>query len=416
MITKATRFQIVKPLDTTWDELGQILRDLSYQATRMCNAAIQMYWEQHNLRLRHKSETGKYPGKEDEQRAYGCSHRNYVYRRLREMYPLMASSNTSQTNQFAMNRWKNDVADVMRLQKSIPSFRLGAPVQVANQNYRLDVIESEKPEFQVDVTLLGKGAEQGRFKLLLDGGDGTKKAVFRRILEGTYKQGAMQIVHSKKKKKWFCVVSYTFTPVKKEGLDETRTMGIVLGIGKFAAYWTFNHGRKRSGLPIAEVEAAEVKIRAISARRKDVQRTAGARGHGRKRRLAATENARGRSSDIRDAIAHKYSRRLVDIAVANMCGRIVVGIPDESAVKSFPWASLALKIAYKAAEKGVIAEDVGVREVLYTCSACGHSNPENIEGNTEFLVCKRCKEQLGMAYNAAKNIVTQEGEKKLATK
>ena len=223
-INKATRFQIIKPLEMSWDEFGQILRDLSYHTTKMCNRAVQLYWEHHNMRLRHKAETGKYPGKEEEQRAYGCSFRNHVYHQLRELYPLMASSNTSQTNQFAMNRWKTDVPEIMRLQKSIPSFRLGTPIQVANQNYRLTVVEGEKPEYRAELTLLSKEAEQGRFLLLLDGGDGSKKAIFRRIVDGTYKQGAMQIIRNDRKNKWFCIVSYSFES-EKVTIDDTRAMG-----------------------------------------------------------------------------------------------------------------------------------------------------------------------------------------------
>ena len=140
MITKATRFQIIKPLDADWDEFGKILRDLSYYTTKMCNAAIQLYWEHHNKRLQYKSEHGKYPSDKE---LHGMSFRNMVYHQLRELYPLMASSNTSQTNQFAMNRWKNDIKAVMQLQKSVPSFRLGTPIQVANSNYHLDVVEEK---------------------------------------------------------------------------------------------------------------------------------------------------------------------------------------------------------------------------------------------------------------------------------
>lgn len=146
MITKAVRFQIIKPLDTDWKEFGSILQDLTYKTTKMCNAAVQLYWENHNYRLQHKNETGKYPDAKMEKEKYSCSFRNYVYRYLREIYPEIASTNTSQTNQFAMNRWKNDVPDIMRLKKSIPSFRMGTPIQISNSNYNLHIAEGEKPD------------------------------------------------------------------------------------------------------------------------------------------------------------------------------------------------------------------------------------------------------------------------------
>ncbi len=54
MPTQAVRYQIIKPVDSTWDELGKILRDLSYMNTKMCNGAIQLYWEWDKFRIKHK--------------------------------------------------------------------------------------------------------------------------------------------------------------------------------------------------------------------------------------------------------------------------------------------------------------------------------------------------------------------------
>jgi len=396
-LTKAIRFQIIKPLDVSWDEFGKILNDLSYQTTRMCNAAVQMYWEYHNQRLAYKQEYGKYP---KDAEIFGASYRTQVYRKLREIYPLMASSNVSQTNQFALNRWKTDVKEIMRLQKSIPSFRLGTPIQVANQNYTLYVAEGEKPEFRADVTLLSREAEHGRFSLLLDGGDASKKAIFRRIVEGTYKQGVMQIVRHQKKKKWFCIISYTFTPEQKS-LDESRTMGVNFASGE-AVYWAFNFGPKRGSIPAGEIEAANAKIAALTARRREMQRTAGTQGHGRKRRLKATESLQGKVAHIRDAINHKYSKRIVQMAVANRCG--VIRLADVSGLNSWPWADLIEKIKYKAQEQGISVQVVDRKKAEYTCSRCGYSNPENIEGNIEFLTCKECDARINMEYNTARNL------------
>jgi len=416
-ITKATRFQIIKPLDASWEEFGKVLQDLSYQTTKMCNAAIQLYWENHHRRLACKAETGKYPGKEDEQRLFGCSFRNHVYRQLRELYPLMASSNTSQTNQFAMKRWRNDVKDIMYLRKSIPYFRLGTPVQVANQNYALQVAEGEKPEFRVDVTLLSREAERGRFSLLLDAGDASKKAIFRRIMDGTYKQGAVQIVRNARKRKWFCVVAYTFEANGENSLDENRIMGVNFAAGTYAIYWAFNFSPKRGTIPVGEVEAVERKVAAITARRKELQRTSGMMGHGRKRKLKPTEALVGKSGNIRDAVNHKYSKRLVQIAAANRCGIIrladMSGVKLEGAFGTWPWADLVQKIQYKAEEAGITVQVADRKKAGYTCSKCGYCHPENVEGNIEFLTCKSpgCGGRIDMDYNTARNIACDAGAK-----
>ncbi|KNZ68681.1 putative transposase DNA-binding domain protein [Thermincola ferriacetica] len=407
-VTKAVRFQIIKPLNFSWDEFGRILNDLSYHTTLMCNAAVQMYWEHNVMRNRYKAEHGRYP---QDKEIYGQSFRNVVYHRLREMYPLMASSNVSQTNQFALKRWQTDLREVMRLQKSVPSFRLGTPVQVANQNYSLYIAKGEPPEYCAEITLLGKDAACRRFTVLLDAGDAPKKAVFRRIVEGKYKQGVMQIIKHPRKKKWFCIVSYTITKDPAPGLDQERVMGVNLATGE-AVYWAFSFSPKRGSIPAGEIEAAEKKIRAITARRREMQRTAGVTGHGRKRRLKATRVLAGKTANIRDAINHKYSRRIVRIAAANRCGKIrladMSALGMSGALKAWPWSDLVQKIGYKAAEQGIdveIVEKPGDRaKAWHTCSECGYSAPENVGDNTEFLACKECGARISLEYNAALNI------------
>jgi putative transposase len=399
IITKATRFQIIKPLDATWDELGQVLRDLSYHTTRMCNRAVQLYYENHNTRLQYKAEHGKYPADKD---LYGQSFRNHVYHALRSIYPDMASSNVSQTNQLALNRWKNDMKEIMRLQKSIPSFRLGTPVQVANQNYTLLVEEQAGggADFIADITLLSRDAgKQMRYRILLDGGDRSKKTIFRRVIDGEYKQGAMQIVYNKRKKKWFCVVSFTFTLEKAlRELDANRSMGVLFGAGEYAIYAAYSFGRKRYTIPAGEIMAVEKKIHAITERRKAIQRNAGYRGHGRNRKLLSTNNLAGQATNIRDTINHKYSRQIIDIAAANRCGVIRIRKPGTSA-GPWPWANLVEKIKYKAEEKGIVVEVVDVDGVK--CCKC-NADIENTEDNP--LTCPGCGATIEKEYNTAKRV------------
>lgn len=86
MITKATRFQIIKPLDASWEEFGKALNDISYNTTRMCNAAVQMYWEYHNQRLAYKMEHGEHSR---HLRGGGSVHfRNiFLFHTLNKCYP-----------------------------------------------------------------------------------------------------------------------------------------------------------------------------------------------------------------------------------------------------------------------------------------------------------------------------------------
>lgn len=406
-ITKATKFQIIKPLDSDWKTFGKVLNDLSYQTTRMSNRAIQLYWEYTNMRLAHKAAHGKYP---IDKEIYGQSFRNQVYHELRGIYPDMASANTSQVVQFAMNRWKTDTKDILRLQKSIPSFRLGTPIQIANQNYSLSVAKSDRTEYRAMITLLSREAsEQGRFTVLLDPGDSPKKTILQRIIDNSYKQGMMQIVRNDKKKKWFCVISYTFTPEADKGIDGKRAMGVNFACGGSSVYWAFSFSPKRGEIPKGEIEAAQKKIETITTKRRELQRTTGQTGHGRNRKLGAAKSVSSKTPNIRDAINHKYSRKIVDMAVGNRCGVIYIpnlmsGISLNEPFQNWPWGALIEKLKYKAEEKGITVLEKDRDENMDTCSQCGHFAPENIGENSSFLTCKECGAIIDMNYNCAVNL------------
>ena len=399
MPIKAVKFQIIKPLNTTWDILGKTLRDLNYHTTLMCNRAIQLYWEYNNFRSQYKAEHGKYPVDKD---VYGCSFRNHVYRQLRLMYPLMASNNTSQTNQFALKRWQTDIPDIRRLAKSIPSFKLGTPIQVANQNFDLRFSDDT---FSVDVTLLGRESEIGRFSILLDTGDKSKRAIFQRILDRTYKQGSMQIVYNKRKKKWFCIIAYD-SPVKINDLDTEKVMGIDLGIVN-AVYWAFNSGHNRGKISGGEIETFR---KQVEIRRRDILRTPRKDSHGRKRNMQAADTLSEKIANFRDTVNHKYSKKIVDIAIANKCGAIqmedLTGISKDSFfLRNWTYRDLQDKIIYKAMQEGIIVKLIDPRNTSKTCSACGHLDPENREDQATFI-CKNpeCGSSMNADHNAARNI------------
>lgn len=396
-ITKAMRYQIIKPLNCSWDEFGAILRDLSYYTAKMCNAAIQEYWSYYNRRQQYKAEHGVYPT--DKDLGYETTFRTHVYHVLRNIYPLMASNNVSQINQFALKRWQADLPDIMRLAKSIPSFRLGVPIQVANSNYRLSI--DGDGNYIVEVTLLSREAPLSRFTLLVNPGDQPKAVIFRRIVEGTYKQGTMQIVQHKRNKKWFCIISYTFTAEEKSHLVD-RVMGVLLGSTSSALYWAFSHSPKRGNIEYDEIEVAQKKIEALEERRRKILRTAGATGHGRKRKLQPVAHIAGKARQIREAINHKYSRRIVDLAEGNRCGIIRLALNPNA--RDWTWADLVQKITYKALEKGIKVETDEFAKAMSTCSKCGYMDKENVGDNKEFMTCKNpeCKARIDLEYNAAR--------------
>lgn len=353
-VIKSSRFQIVEPLDIEWKELGTKLNDLSYHTTIMANRAIQLYWEYNNMRLSYKKEHGKYP---DDKELYGQSFRNHVYHILRELCPSMAASNTSQTVQFVVKRWKNDLKEIMKLKKSIPSFKIGTPIQVAASNYKINILHSEKDgekdKYVVEATLNSKDVENNRVKFIIYPGDYRKKAILENLINQTYKQSTLVIL--KKKSKWFVQISHSHIVETPTELDPGRVMNITFcPNNKNLIQWDFSFNKKVKLIPIGEALAAEKKIFALTERKKDIQRSAGQHGHGRKRKLLATKSISGKEANIRDTLNHKYSRRIIDVAKANHCGYINIKANNKiHTLANWPWANLVAKINYKAHESGI---------------------------------------------------------------
>lgn len=107
---------------------------------------------------------------------------------------------------------------------------------------------------------------------------------------------------------------------------------------------------------------------------------------------------------------HRVSKSVVSEAVENECTAIAVeNLSDirenmSNGAKFQQWAfgELQRQIKYKAAEFGIIVDDVPPRFTSQSCSKCGHTSESNRNGD-EFA-CGECGYELHADYNAAKNI------------
>lgn len=201
-------------------------------------------------------------------------------------------------------------------------------------------------------------------------------------------------------------MSFTFTPEKvTDETDKNRALGLIFGVGEYSVFGAYSFGRKRYTIPAGEIIAVEKKAHAISERRKEIQRHAGYRGHGRDRKLLGTVGLAGRPTNIRDALNHKYSCWIVNVAVANKCGVIKIykdlvspnaNLPE---ITGYSWSDLVEKLKYKAEEKGVVVEMVALDgDKCYKCGADIDIADESI------LTCLGCGAKINKDYNTAKRI------------
>ena len=452
MSIKAVRLEILKPYNgdeskepVTWNELGQVLRDVRYACAKAENYAITQNYllEQHKINIKNGVESLPLLLSEDEQR------KRYFYRPLTKMFPYVAGSILNQAERAAKNRWNIDKNEVMRLRQSLPTFKLNVPIPVPEENYTLrKICEDDKVRYVMDITLFAKKERvKNRYSVLLRVKDNSTKTILEKIIknyENTKSRKTIQIVSSnKKQQKWFCLIPYDFTEKEAE-LNPDRIMGIDLGIAK-AVYYAFNDSYKRGCIDGGEIEhfRKSVRARRIAVQNQGKYCGEGRIGHGVKRRLKPVEVLREKEKNFRNLTNHRYARRLVEIAVKNQCGTIQMEdltsiSKDNVFLKDWPYYDLQTKIAEKASEYGIAFKKINPYKTSQRCSRCGYIDRENRPEQAVFVcrncgygamyLCESCNKEQNHAgkcdscggrtnlitvnadYNAAKNIATKDIE------
>ncbi len=447
MSIKAIRLEILKPYNedeskepVTWNELGQVLRDVRYACAKAQNYVItQRYlWEQ--FKFEYKNQNGVYP------EAKEFKERTDLYSHLTAMFPEVAASILNQTDQVATRKWNNEKKDVLSLRRSLTSFKLEVPIPIYNKSYKLrKICEDDKIIYVINVNLLSKKSQkQTTYSMVLKVKDNSSKTILDRLINKELTQRGLQIVSSnKKQQKWFCLIPYDFTEKETE-LNPDRIMGIDLGIAK-AVYYAFNDSYKRGYIDGGEIEhfRKSVRARRIAVQNQGKYCGEGRIGHGVKRRLKPVEVLREKEKNFRNLTNHRYARRLVEIAVKNQCGTIQMEdltsiSKDNVFLKDWPYYDLQTKIAEKASEYGIAFKKINPYKTSQRCSRCGYIDRENRPEQAVFVcrncgygamyLCESCNKEQNHAgkcdscggrtnlitvnadYNAAKNIATKDIE------
>jgi len=422
-MVKTMKYKIVKPLDMDWKPFGEILRDLQYSSWKILNKTIQMQWEFDNLGAEFKSKSGAYPTKDELKEWSGYKGADgYIYDVLKNEYPLLNTSNLTQTIQQGSKRWKEDKTKVFKGKKSIPSFKKTAPIVLNPVNIKKPY-QTEKG-YAIDISLIGKektkelGRKNGIIPVAIIAKDNTSKVILNRIISGEYKVAGSKIVWDNKNRDWVLVLSYKFDP-KGNDLLQDNVMGVDLGVA-IPVYMAFNNSLGRYHINGGEIEKFR---RGIEARRKAVSKQGkycgdGRKGHGRTTRIKPIEIMTDKVENFRDTTNHKYSRYIVDMAIKHRCATIQMEDLTEITenanrfMKNWTYLDLQTKITYKAEEAGIAVVKVDPSYTSQRCSQCGHIDRGNRETQADF-VCLECGYGENADYNAAKNIATPGIEKKI---
>lgn len=408
-LVKVMRYHLVKPENDRWETVGPILRRLQRETRTLLNKTIQLAWEWQGFASDYKNQHGEYPKTKDVV-GYSSLH-GHAYNVLKNDFQMIHSSNASQTIKRATDKWKSDVKDILRGDKSIPSFRKDCPIDVVSAATK---VEKSGTNYIVSVSLIGKAAarelarKNGQFRFLIHAKDGTQRSILDRIIESEYKLGASQIVFHKNK--WLLNLCYQFEK-EKTTLDPDTIMGVDLGIA-YPVYLAFNNSWHRYSIKGNELLHFR---RQTEKRRKELQEQGKYCGEGRRSRGVQTRiqpiyTLRNKISNFRDTTNHKYARFVIDMALKHGCGTIQMEelksiAADNTFLKNWPYYDLQQKIEYKAREHGITIVYIDRSYTSQRCSKCGHIDKNSRQSQAVFQ-CTSCGFEAHADYNAARNIAT----------
>jgi len=444
MVTKVTKIEIVKPLDSNWNELGSILNDIQYETWRFSNKAMQMLWEfdgigyeyfgqyKESLNLKEKpliKKDGKPLTTID----------NYIRSSLSNLTGKMNSLGETATIRNVFNRWKTDKADVNYGRVSVASYKRNIPIEISNVQMRTSskdktpaIYKNEKNYYNIDILLISQSyaKELGRkgtaFKLALGVKRDYQKAIVDRVMSGEYKLSMSKITRCDRKKKWYLNLAYTFEPEKKV-LDENKIMGVDVGVNIPAYLAVSDDSYYRQ--PVGSIDEIRGFQKQIESRTRSMQRQRkycgeGSIGHGVKTRIKPLEKLSGKIKRFKDDKNHNWSRYIVNEAIKNNCGVIqmedLAGISESNLfLKTWTYYDLQEKIRYKAEEVGIKVIKIKPNHTSARCVKCGHihdsKNKEAWRPTQDQFKCVKCdwghKFFVNADWNAAKNIATKDIEK-----
>jgi putative transposase len=414
-MNKCTRVAIKNCKELDYKAMNEKLKELRYQTCKASNRIIQLAYMRELEKLEYKKQYGKYP---DDKEQYGMSYRNVLYHTVQEQMNIANTSNISQTVGIISSKFKNDLKDILKYKKSLPSFKLNMPIYISNQSFK---ISQNNRGYEIACSLFNKEQDISRLTFALDKLDGNKKATLNKIMEGVYKQGAGQITQDKHSK-WYFNISFSFETEEK-GLDTNRILGVDIGITNAATMQIWDN-TKQDWDWLSWNECVLDGKELIHYRQKTEQRYhdlfknckvagEGRTGHGRLTKIQPVDTMRDKISNFRDTLNHKYSRYIVDFAIKHNCG--IIQMEDlsgfnveqsERLLKNWSYYDLQNKIQYKAKEAGIEVIFINPYMTSKRCSKCGCIHPDNrdCKNSQARFKCVVCGHEENADINAARNI------------
>jgi IS605 OrfB family transposase len=442
--TKVIKLEIVKPVNMTWNELGQILRDVRYRVYRLANMALsEMYLQFHGRRT---------------SREYSKTKISALNRELRELLKEQSGKDktaadcsrfsrdgalpanvTDALSQYKLRALtsKSKYSEIIRGKSSLPTFRnnMAIPFRCDKPNNRR-LEKTADGDVELELVICRK--PYPRVLLSTNSLSDGHKAILQNLLdnkngdESGYRQRCMEIKEDERRRKWNLFVTYDFPAKEPPMLSKEIIVGVDLGVS-CPLFVALNKGYALLGR--RHFAALAARIRRLQGRtfalRRDIQRggkcdisgDTARSGHGRKRKLLGIMKFEDKINNAYTTLNHQLSAAVIRFALNNGAGIIQMenldGLKDVLSGtflgERWRYEQLQRFIKYKADEAGIEVREVNPQYTSRRCSKCGHINMEFDRayreknrklGKVARFECPKCKFSADPDYNAAKNIAT----------
>lgn len=426
----SVRVWLAKPTNVDWSEAGAQLRSARDLTSRMMNAgvrgaAVAFFGGDKNVNGAARAAIDE---QIDNRRAFyrSRSKKGKAEDRQRDARSaefVLSGSIVDTARQASVQKFKADLKDILRGDKSLPTYRYGTPIPLRDGQWSL---LSDDKGCRLRFKLTGGRTEWLEF-VAVAGGDGAYTHL-RRIASGDeqFILANARIRYDEHRKRWLATLCY-WNPKPKADRDPTRVLCVRRGISSIltAASSDAWFGRWQEATYRVDDEGGRPtdnalmhKKRMIDARRRALQRHTryvgcGARGRGEKRRMAHLDRLRTAEADFVDTFSKQAGAWVAARALERQCGTVAIedfGSPVDPQseawwlLKRWPWAQLKAAIVWACKKAGLAIREVSAEANCRRCPApgCGH---ELTEPEYKTFTCPVCGYKRPADYVAVVNML-----------
>jgi transposase len=412
---RGIRVELKKPLNCTWDELGDVLRKQRAMMHRLLNAAVIRCVIAHRQKEDGAIQTLAYQEVAEEIariRDWARGHKDpKVCERFSEFdLPGGTKASISSVAYAAFQKW-NKGAGAERL----TTWKRGAPILLRAQEWGIS-----KTEGGYELSLKLTAGRTGKMRVGVAGSNGKHWRWLGDLTSGSSERGDCKILYDEEKKKWYAILASKEADAAPMTADPARALVIHRGVHNWL-YMTSTTGQSvamRGNKFSAQKRALEARMRDFR-NVSQAERGSGAKGHGRRRRYESYDALDNKLKAVIHTLCQQSAARVVELAKQWGCGLVIIedygGIgPDEDRalrrfVPRFPLYQLKQAIAWACKREGLQLSEHPAEYVSTTCPCCGDMDARYHNNRTGIFHCSACGFERPADWVASLNFLRRSG-------